>query len=64
MCFEMLQTIHLQGQIYNERCEQLIQRALEGNNVTIMAFGAVSNTGSFFHFSFSLYDDDDQTRIN
>lgn len=30
-------------QIYRDRCDQLIQRALEGNNVTIMAFGA---TGS------------------
>ncbi|KAL3879007.1 hypothetical protein ACJMK2_031328 [Sinanodonta woodiana] len=28
------------GQIFKEQCEALVQRALEGNNVTILAYGA------------------------
>ncbi|XP_076468028.1 kinesin-like protein KIF3A isoform X2 [Babylonia areolata] len=35
------------GQIYQEKCDTFIQRALEGYNVTIMAFGATGSGKSY-----------------
>ncbi|KAL8593853.1 hypothetical protein ACOMHN_018065 [Nucella lapillus] len=35
------------GQIYQEKCDTFVQRALEGYNVTIMAFGATGSGKSY-----------------